>query len=232
VIPSYTVVPEISLPAGNDCGLPARHEISEEGFGYFRGTWWIGRVRVSDAIDAVEFEREVVAALDALAGTDRQFEALATAVEDLEPGSGLPAELRDTPIEGLLQPLAEDGHSPLGGLEIGVAGLTYAMSAVGFVTAASCRAHAGAYSWSDCPVVFFGAHKWRAVLLSELAQAAGCGIGQDRDMLTVYGPSIRNLMGLAAEVLGQRASFRTKPKSVGRSELGNVEAPFQRTLGL
>jgi hypothetical protein len=231
VIPSHIVVPEISIPVGDDCGYPTSGEISEEGFGYFRGTWWIGHVPVSDARHTVAFEREVVAALDALAGDEQEFEVLATALEDFEPESDVPLVLRDTPVEGLVRPFI-GGYSPLGGLEIGVAGLTYALSTVGFRTAASCRAHEGANSWSDCPVVLFGAHKWRAVLLAELVAEAGCGIGQDRDMLKVYAPSIRNLMDLAEAVLAKRVSFRSKLKPSSRSALRAPQSPYQATLGL
>lgn len=225
MVPSYGVAPEISLPSGDDCGYPTSGEVTEEGFGYFRGTWWIGHVQVSDARHTVEFEREVVAALDALAVDEHEFEVLAAALEGFEPDGEVPPLLRDTPIEGLIRPFIGD-FTPIGGLEIGVAGLTCALSTVGFRTAASCRAHEGANSWGDFPVVLFGAHKWRAMLLAELAAEAGCGIGQDRDMLTVYGPSIRNLMNLAEAVLEKRVRFRSKPK---------VRAPqsrHQATLGL
>lgn len=232
MIPSYSVVPEISLPAGDDCGYPTSDEISDEGFGYFRGTWWLGHVPLSDARHTVEFERDLVAALDALAEDEHEFEDLAAAVEHLEPGDGdVPLLLRDTPVEGLVRPIV-DGDSPLGGLEVGVAGLTYALSTVGFRTAASCRAHEGAKSWSESPVVLFGAHKWRAVLLAELAAEAGCGIGQDREMLTVYAPSVRNLMSLAEAVLAKRAGFRSRPKTSSGSELRAEEPPRQATLGL
>jgi hypothetical protein len=231
VIPSYSVVPEIALPAGIDCGYPTRDEISEEGFGYFRGTWWLGHVPLSDARRTVEFERDLVAALDALADDEQEFEDLAAAVEHIEPDDGeVPALLTDTPVEGLVRPFTDD-DLPLGGLEIGVAGLTYALSAVGFRTAASCRAH-GANSWTDCPIVLFGAHKWRAVLLAELAAEAGCGIGQDRDMLTVYAPSIMNLMSLAEGVLAKRASFRSKPGTPARRERRTGGSPDQATLGI
>ncbi len=232
MIPSYSVVPEIDLPAGDDCGYPTSDAISEEGFGYFRGTWWLGHVPLSDARQTVAFERDLVAALDALADDEQEFEDLAAAVEHIEPDDGeVPLLLRDTRVEGLVRPFIDDG-SPLGGLEIGVAGLTYALSTVGFRTAASCRAHKGANSWSDCPVVLFGAHKWRAVLLAALAAEAGCGIGQDRDMLTVYAPIIRNLMSLAEAVLAKRASFRSRPITSGGSELRAEESPRQATLGL
>jgi len=230
VLPSYSVVPEISLPAGDDYGYPTSDEISEEGFGFFRDTWWIGRARVSDARETIEFERDVVTALDALAEGDEEFDVFARAVENLEPEGDGALGLTGTPVEELVQPYVGD-YSPLRGLEIGVAGLTYALSAVGFRTAASCRAH-GANGWTNCPIVLFGAHKWRAVLLAELAVEAGCGIGQDRDMLTVYAPSIRNLMSLAEAVLAKRASFRSKPRVPGRSMLRTAETPYQATLGL
>lgn len=231
MIPSYGVAPEISLPDGDNCGNPTSDEISEEGFGFFRGTWWIGHVPLSEARQSMEFEHKVVAALDAAAGDGLEFEALATALEEFEPdgtGSLFPI---DTPDGGFIEPFI-GGVTLLGGLEVGVAGLSYALSTVGFRTAASCRAHEGVNSWSDCPVIFFGAHKWRAVLLAELAAEAGCGIGQGRDMLRVYAPSIRNLMDLAQAVLAKRAIFRSKPKRSVISELAAPPAHHQATLGL
>jgi hypothetical protein len=232
VIPSYSVVPEIDLPAGDNCGYPTSNAISDEGFGYFRGTWWLGRVPLSDARQTVKFERDLVAALDALADDEQEFEDIAAAVEHIEPDDGVvPLLLRDTRVEGLVRPFIEDG-SPLGGLEIGVAGLTYVLSTVGFRTAASYRAHTGGHTWSDWPVVLFGAHKWRAALLAALAAEAGCGMGQDRDMLTVYAPSIRNLMSLAEAVLAKRTSFRSRPGTPSGSKLRVEESPRQATFGL
>lgn len=231
MIPSYRIVPEISLPSGDHCGYPRSDEISEEGFGYFRGTWWIGHVPVSAARQTVEFERELVAALDAEADDEQEFEELATAVESVGSDDGeVPLLLRNTPVERLVQAFIDD--SPLGGLEIGVAGLTHALSTVGFRTAASCRAHTGANSWTDYPIVLFGAHKWRAVRLAALAAEAGCGVGQDRDMLTVYAPSIRNLMDLADAVLAQPGSFRAKPKAPRADATRNEGSAYQATLGL
>lgn len=230
MIPSFDVVPEIDLPAGDDCGYPTREEISEDGFGYFRGTWRIGHIRVSEARRAVDFERELVDALDAVALDGREYEVLAHAVEEFEPDDEFPMVLRGTPVEGILGRV--DENSPLGGLEIGVAGLTYALSSVGFLTAASCRAHEGANSWSDCPVVLFGAHKWRAVELADLAARAECGIGQGREMLTVYAQSIRGLMSLADLLLASRASFRPSPNRRGRPQRTQRGMAEQGTLGL
>jgi hypothetical protein len=230
MIPRYDVIPEIWLPEGSDCGYPTSDEIGEEGFGFFRGTWWIGRALLADARETVAFERDVVAALDLLANDDQEFESLAGAVDGIGPGSEDCPELAGTPAEELVRPYLGD-YSPLHGLELGVAGLTYVLSAVGFRTAASCRAHR-AKAWTPYPVVLFGADKWRAILLSEYAVEAGCGIGQDRGVLTLYGPSIRNLMRLAEAVFAGRANFRSRPRTSNRPAARGGEPSHQATLGL
>lgn len=212
MIPSFSVIPGLSLPEGDDCGYPARGGLSDEGFGYFVGTWRIGHPLVSMARESVGFERRLVDLLDSLATDSSAFERFATAAESFEPYGELDPVLTGSPVQTLLE--GYDDGTPLGGLEIGVAGLVYALSAVGFLTAASCRAHVGPRSWSDCPVVFFGAHKWRAEILAKLALETGCGIGQDRDMLTVYAPTIRNLMTLAETVLDNRGRLRSRPKAM------------------
>jgi len=67
------------------------------------------------------------------------------------------------------------------------------------------------HSWSDAPVVFFAAPEWRVELLAELVSHAGCGLGADRDMLTVYGASVWDTNGLARQILSERGRFRKKP---------------------
>ena len=119
-----------------------------------------------------------------------------------------------------------------GGLEIGVAGLTYVLSMVGFLTAASCRAHAGERSWSDCPVVLFGAHRWRAVV-GRICRHGAMWIGSDRGMLTVYVPSVADLMVLARQLFDRRSVFRRRPTDDLRPRLdGNPEQSPQQTLDL
>lgn len=68
-----------------------------------------------------------------------------------------------------------------------------------------------AHTWADCPIVFFAAPAWRLELLAELIVAEGCGLDQDRRMLTVYGPSIRRTHGLAERILSERGRFRRRP---------------------
>jgi hypothetical protein len=225
VVPVYDVSVDIDLPAGENCGYPTRDEISEEGFGYFRGTWWIGPARLGEAREAIAFERDVVEALDLMAPDEDRFDVLARRVENLDDDDDV-AELAGTPLEDVAHPYLGEG-SPLHGLELGVAGLTYALSALGFRTAASCRGHRRG-GWTDCPVVLFGGHRWRAVILAGLAGETGCGIGQDRGMLTVYGPSIRQLIALAQTMVEKRGRFKAKPGNF-RSESAASQQP---TLGL
>lgn len=115
------------------------------------------------------------------------------------------------PPAGLERFVAERDFSPFGGLEAGVAGLCNALSVVGCVTAASCRTHATPPSWSDCPVVFFAAPTWRVELLAELISAEGCGLEDERGMLKIYAPSVREMHGLAQRLLTERARFRRMP---------------------
>ncbi len=97
------------------------------------------------------------------------------------------------------------------GLEIGVAGITHALSAIRCLTAASCRSHISSHSWSDCPVVFFAAPAWRLELLAELIAAARCGLRADRNMLSIVAPSITHMHGLAQSIVAERGRFRRKP---------------------
>jgi hypothetical protein len=215
MIPTYEIDITIELPSSENCGYPTSSEITEEGFGCFRGTWFLGRTTLTETREVMRAERDLVALLDELSPDAATFELLASHIEQG------PDESVDIP-SGSLGRLArfarseEDEAGPLGDLEVGVAGLSYALSTVGFLTAASCRAHSGARSWSDCPVVLFGAHRWRALVLAHLAENAGCGMGQDRGMLTVFSDSVVNLMALADDVVAQRNLFRRSSGGVRR----------------
>ena len=140
MIPKANIEPEVPSPLPR-CNMPSKDEISEEGFGGFRGTWWIGRLPVKVAESIIAEEAELISLIDELASTPEEYEMLASSVEgqDLE---SLEQPLRSAAIERGLAPLCpEDDFPPLEGLEVGVAGLAYALSALGFLTAASCRGH-------------------------------------------------------------------------------------------
>jgi hypothetical protein len=191
--------------------MPERDEITEEGFGGFRGTWLIGHVRVAEAETVVRHEAEIIRWLDSTANDAQTFEVLATAIEHQDVES-LPDSVRTPALDEALKRYILDGGEggPLGGLEIGVAGLTVALSALRCLTAASCRGHASTRSWSPWPVVFFAAPQWRLERLAELIASEQCGLESTRDMFTVYGASIRDTHRLAKRLLAERAAFRSK----------------------
>jgi hypothetical protein len=194
--------------------MPVADEISEEGFGYFRGTWYLGHVPVADAQSAVRYEAGVIAWLEESASSAETFELLASAIEkhDVEL---LPDGLRATAIKlGITEYISDDPYEdpgPLADLEIGVSGLVHALSAMRCLTAASCRSHSTDRSWSDVPIVFFAAPEWRVHILAEIIGCEGCGLAADRDMLTIYGASIRDMHRLAERILLERGRFRRKP---------------------
>jgi hypothetical protein len=224
MIPKADITPTIAspLPAG---GMPHKDEISEEGFGFFRETWFMGPVLLAEAQSIVLEEAEVMQWLDETASSAEDFELLASAIESQYTGE-LPDSLQTmTIVDGLARFIPEEeDFGSLGGLEVGVAGLAHALSVVGCLTAASCRWHMTNRSWSDAPIVFFAAPGWRVELLAELISQAGCGLGTGRGMLTVYGASIRDTHGLAQQILSERGRFRKKPahwRHRPQSTLGN-----------
>jgi hypothetical protein len=218
--------------------MPDRDEITEEGFGFFRGTWLIGDMPVEEAEAIVRHERQLVEALDRASADPTEFEQLASSAESGEVGD-IKGSLRHSFMtSGLADLIApEDDFDPLGGLEIGVAGLTFALSSMRCLTAASCRWHLNDRSWSDCPIVFFAAPAWRVEILAELISSAHCGLDSDRDMLKVYGSSISDMNGLAATILEERVRFRRipdrhrpKPRPT-RLQIGQLELVDPASLG-
>jgi hypothetical protein len=155
-------------------------------------------------------EAELMRIVDAVAATDEEFEELASAIEGCDIES-LPELQREAAMKEGLAAAVDDETAPLDGLEIGVAGLAYALGSVGCLTAASCRSHISDRSWSDSPVVFFAAPAWRLELLGELIADAGCGLGGDRGMLAIYAPSIIQMHALGERIIAERERFRRKP---------------------
>src|SRR5680860_1741672 len=74
------------------------------------------------------------------------------------------------------------------------------------------RSHTCERSWSNCPVVFFAAPDRRVAILAELIRSAGCGLIEDRGMLKIYAPSVRETHALAQLILKQRSRFTSKPR--------------------
>jgi hypothetical protein len=188
--------------------VPPEEEISEENWGGFHDTWYLELISVDEAREVVAYERLALERLDHAAATQEEFEALASALEWGEtegPGPGLLRKLRD---EGLVELMRDpDDFGSLGGLELGVSGLVHALSAVGCVTAASCRWHGGERSWSDCPVVFFAAPAAKVETLAGHVRRTGCGLREARGFLVVEAASVVHLNALARSILEERTRF-------------------------
>ena len=230
MIPVIEIDAEIPSPLP-ECVMPTAEEISEEGFGFFRGTWFIGHVSTADAQFALREEAELLRILDATASSPEEFEELASAIEANEIDQ-LEEPLRLVALEHGLEGVLDGELAPLDGLEIGVAGLTHALSSIGCLTAASCRSHNAAQSWSDCPVVFFAAPQWRVELLADLIAAAGCGLRADRGMLSIFAPSILHMHALGQSIVSERKRFRRKPDYSRSSAVSRQPAQTQLELPL
>jgi hypothetical protein len=190
--------------------MPDPEEVSEEGFGGFRNTWYVGQVTKAAAETMLRDEAELMRIVDVVAATAEEFEELASAIEGCDIKS-LAGPLREAAMREGLAGFVDDELAPLDGLEIGVAGLAYALGSVGCLTAASCRWHIRDRSWSDCPIVLFAAPAWRLELLAELIAGAGCGLVADRGMLAIYAPSIVQMHALGERIVAERGRLRRKP---------------------
>jgi hypothetical protein len=191
--------------------VPKPSEISEEGYGcYFRDVWPLVAVHTSDAAATIAWERRAADWVIRSAANETEYEALAIKVETYSPD--------DDEAEILPDELTEE-WAGLGGLELGVAGLSYALSNAGFYPAASCRTHEG-YSWADCPVVLFATGPARLAQLQPLVEQAGCGLHEELSrgapLFGVHARSVVELMDLAQIVFAHRVSLRAIPKSERR----------------
>jgi hypothetical protein len=104
------------------------------------------------------------------------------------------------------------GEAALEGLEAGVAGLVYALSAAGMFPAASCRGHADSDAWSVIPVVMFAANRAHAEALQPLVEGSGCGFDFDPvrpELLVINGRSVEDTLRLARAVLASIEVFRS-----------------------
>jgi hypothetical protein len=206
--------------------MPAENEISEEGIGFFRDVWTILDVSLSDAADVVADERVAATAVDAVATDPGSFERLAIVVEEHNPD--FPSE--DPADEASIELLARhaDVHTVgLPGLEIGVAGLSYALAAIGCVPAASCRSHVGKHSWSDRPVVLAAIDRAHAEWLQPLVERSSCGFDIDNhrpDFLVIHARSISEMMDLATMILAVAENNPPPPLQL-RPSSDDEEAP-------
>ncbi|MEU7872816.1 hypothetical protein [Dactylosporangium sp. NPDC049140] len=212
MIPVVDFDPNPELPREATFWMPSEQD---RALGYFHDMWEIGDVSREDAMSAVDTERSAITALDLLAPDAETFEVMARVLEAY--GTELPPEDDPADLEmfDLLAAHTSIGMGELEGLEIGVAGLSLALSAIGCVPAASCRSHTGEHSWSYAPVVIFATSRSRAEWLQPLAARCDCGFEVDAarpKLLAVVARSVTDMNRLAAtmlapEVAGQLPLF-------------------------
>ncbi len=211
MIPRTVVDLDPAVPTGHNGWTPRGKDVSEEGFAYFRDTWLIRGVRMTEAREVCADERRLVALVDRLATSQTEFDALANALESGDPDA-VPEQFESD--DQLTEELTRE--PALDGLELGVAGLVYAVAAVGMWPAASCRGHPGDRAWADHPVVYFACDRHRAAVLQPLVEATSCGFDIDYarpELLVVGAASVSEFMDLAVLVL-------ESPKAFVRSHAG------------
>jgi hypothetical protein len=220
MFPTSAVEGSVAIPKEATFWMPKAVDIDEEGIGcYFRDTWLIKDIPVGVARNLIHDERHIAEIVGDLATTAEDFDRLAHVVEDCANQEELNqrTDLNAAEREALCDLLPEDETGVLDSLEIGVAGLVYALATVRIIPAASCRGHTGQQAWSDAPVVLFAATEYRAKALQPLAEATGCRFTIDParpDLLVVTGQSVLETMALADAVIGSRHAF-VKSRTLG-----------------
>src|SRR4051794_7249131 len=125
MIPRTSVPLDASLPSNHAGWIPSEEDLDdEEGFGFFRGVWTIRDVSIGAARDMIAVETTLVDLAGRITDDPDDFDDLARLLE-----YGDEDELRQH-LEGPAFAEIEEHFgfgSPLDGLELGVAGLVYAL---------------------------------------------------------------------------------------------------------
>lgn len=108
--------------------MPDIEQLEEEGLGaFFHGSEWIGEVDNDEADEVLEIDRALTELIASHAVSREEFELVASIAQyGLGDDSGLSAEWEER-----LSELVDD-IPPLPGLDLGVAGLVYVLSAAAF----------------------------------------------------------------------------------------------------
>lgn len=196
MIPRFELLPDASIPGAATFWFPTLAELEEGGLpGGFHDSELI-LTNIHEAESILESEIEALDFVDRNSKTALEFDDLAADVEF--EAAELPSDEAPEIVDG--------AWYGLNGLELGVAGLTYALNVLGAITVASCRSHSQAYSaWSEYPIVIFAADRRQLGQLQPLALAAGCGFEVDEvnrpDFIAVVAPSVVEIMNLASLAL-------------------------------
>ncbi|MFB2556778.1 hypothetical protein [Herbiconiux liangxiaofengii] len=203
MIPTYAVSIDSAVPQSASFWTPTAEELDEEGApGDFQNTELI-RTDLSEAHAVIDAEASAIRHVDLHSTTEREFDDLAADIE---------FEVPDVPSDEAPTFIVENNWYGVNGLELGVAGLVYALNAVGIVTSASCRSHHQEYApWANYPIVVFAASRAQIDVLHPLVDAANCGFEIDdvnrSHLLAIVAPSVVEMMRLATSVLADSEDF-------------------------
>lgn len=204
--PTTALVASPLLPPDATFWTPKRSDLGEGGFGFFHDVWPIFDVKKRDAESLIRAERDTAFVIGETARDEVEFDLLARSVEHQE----LQPDVSREQGAAIGELINEGDAAPLEALELGVAGLTYALASARMFPAASCRGHPRPRAWSDWPVVYVAANRHRAELLQPLVEGCGCELDIDSerpDLLVIRGSSILGTMALAQAVMEARAAF-------------------------
>jgi hypothetical protein len=191
MIPRATVDVEIDPPA-RFSGLPRLAELRSD---YLDGNreyrYEVTEATFGDATDALAVERERLRIADDASRTVEEFEDI------------IDGDLEDW------QNLAVDG------LDIGVAGLVFALNATGCVTSTSCRGHPGsARVASDHARVRVFATPSLGARIAAVVATSGCGLTIDDDGVgLIYAPSVVETIALAELLIDEWSRVAGSPGS-------------------
>ncbi|MFC9693309.1 hypothetical protein ACFTSF_32470 [Kribbella sp. NPDC056951] len=218
MIPHHEPSGYTALPPQATFWTPRPSDIGEDGFGFFRDVWPILRTPAGEARSYLEAEQSILASVSGLATSEEQFDLIVSAIEDYDVDG---SEFASVEQRGL-QELLGDAGPFLDGLDLGVGGLVYALSAIGAFPAASCRGHLGSTAWSERPVVLVAIDEFRARALEPLVARAGCRFDIDparSDLLVICAGSVTSTVQLADAILVEHAAFgRGKRSTASRGK--------------
>ncbi|MFD5939163.1 hypothetical protein [Streptomyces griseus] len=201
------------IPPQAEFWMPSEEDIpADEGIGFFRNVWMILGVSKVEADVMVSEEFKYIAKIDEMASSLEEFERVAACLDSGYVDSSRDRDTAEQLLEvcpGLLDESDDESHHSepfmdLGFLEVGVAGLSYALAYIGGVPVASCRAHISSRSWADRPVVFAALDRQRTEWLQPLVGDSGCGFDVDPDrgeFLVIDAPSILEPNALAQRIV-------------------------------
>lgn len=225
MIPRTALNLRAEIPHEASFWLPSPAEIEDDGvIGYFDGTWNLVGVSTEDAQTVVACEQAGLLALNAIATDGPSFERYAQILDTRNPDFGC----MDGEEEVMFEEMATHADLEtfdLARLEIGVAGLSHALSAIGCVPAASCRGHVLDHTpWAEHPVVYAAINRPLAKWLQPLVAASSCGFGLDDNrggLLVIQAELIVDSIDLADRILTE-ATGATPPPLPGQE----VQAPL------